>query len=114
MESKSEPFNLENRNSDQISFSNIKINKAMAKKSIFYGILILFLVLVFYYIFIKEDDNKDINTLEKMILEEEKYFFKDIKQSELIINDIKNKTNENLIIGINFGNIYSEYSYNNR
>ena len=112
MESKSEPFNLENRNSDQISFSNIKINKAMAKKSIFYGILILFLVLVFYYIFIKEDDNKDINTLEKMILEEEKYFFKDIKQSELIINDIKNKTNENLIIGINFGNIYSEYSYN--
>ena len=112
MESKSEPFNMENRNSDQISFSNIKINKAMAKKSIFYGILILFLVLVFYYIFIKEDDNKDINTLEKMILEEEKYFFKDIKQSELIINDIKNKTNENLIIGINFGNIYSEYSYN--
>jgi len=112
MESKSEPFNMENRNSDQISFSNIKINKAMAKKSIFYGILILFLVLVFYYIFIKEDDNKDINTLEKMILEEEKYFFKDIKQSELIINDIKINTNENLIIGINFGNIYSEYSYN--
>ena len=112
MDSKSEPFNLENRKTEQLSFSNIKIDKTMVTKYISYGLLILFLILVFYYFFIKEDDNKNINTLEKMILEEEKYFFKDIKQSELIINDIKNNIYENLIIGINFGNIYSEYSYN--
>ena len=95
------------------------INKLSSLKSNPKNIITLILVpvfiFIFYYIFIKEDESGDLNTLEKMISEEKQYFFIDAKPSELIINNDKDniiKELENLFIGINFGNINSGYSYN--
>ena len=101
----------------QNKFSDLKNNNFFSIKNIINIMIIPFLIYFFYYIFIKDDKSEDLNTLEKIISEEKKYYFYDVKPSELInINnnnkdDIKRK-NENLIIGIKFGNINSWYSYN--
>ena len=98
----------------QITIFNIKINDYLSKKNAKNIIITLFVIIVFYFVFIKGDNSELLNTLEKKILEEKNYFFTDIKQSELIniINNNKINSHENLIIGIKFGNIYTSYSYN--
>ena len=99
----------------QNKFSNLKSNNLLNARNIIIVILIPFLIYLFYYIFIKEDESEDLNTLEKMISEEKQYFFIDVKSSELNINNDDNnmtKELENLFIGIKFGNINSGYSYN--
>ena len=98
----------------QITIFNIKINDYLSKKNAKNIIITLFVIIVFYFVFIKGDSSELLNTLEKKILEEKNYFFTDIKQSELIniINNNKINSHENLIIGIKFGNIYTSYSYN--
>ena len=75
-------------------------------------IIAFFILIILYFVFIKEDSSDLLDTLEKKILEEKNYFFTDIKPSELIINNNKINPNKNLIIGIKFGNIYTTYSYN--
>ena len=75
--------------------------------------IIAFFVYIFiYFAFIKEDSSDLLNTIEKKILEEKNFFFTDIKPSEFIINNNKINSNEHLIIGIKFGNIFTSYSYN--
>ena len=96
----------------QITIFNIKINDYLSKKNAKNIIITLFVIIVFYFVFIKGDNSELLNTLEKKILEEKNYFFTDIKPSELIINNNKINSHENLIIGIKFGNIYTSYSYN--
>ena len=101
----------------QNKFSDLKNNNFFSIKNIINIMIIPFLIYFFYYIFIKDDKSEDLNTLEKIISEEKKYYFYDVKPSELInINnynkDDNNRKNENLIIGIKFGNINSWYSYN--
>ena len=96
----------------QITIFNIKINDYLSKKNAKNIIITLFVIIVLYFVFIKGDNSELLNTLEKKILEEKNYFFTDIKQSELIINNNKINSHENLIIGIKFGNIYTSYSYN--
>ena len=96
----------------QITIFNIKMNDYLSKKNAKNIIISFFLIIVFYFVFIKGDSSELLNTLEKKILEEKNYFFTDIKQSELIINNNKINSHENLIIGIKFGNIYTSYSYN--
>ena len=97
----------------QITIFNIKINDYLSKKNAKNIIITLFVIIVFYFVFIKGDNSELLNTLEKKILEEKNYFFTDIKQSELInINNNKINSHENLVIGIKFGNIYTSYSYN--
>ena len=95
-------------------FSELKLNNFFTLKNIISIIIIPFLIYSFYYIFIKENKSEELNTLEKIISEEKKYFFVDIKPSKLIINnkDDNYKEYENLIIGIKLGNINSGYSYN--
>ena len=96
----------------QITIFNIKINDYLSKKNAKNIIITFFVIIVLYFVFIKGDNSELLNTLEKKILEEKNYFFTDIKQSELIINNNKINSHENLIIGIKFGNIYTSYSYN--
>ena len=122
---------MENNNTDSLKNENNKtllskdqkeqtiLNKLSSLKSnpknIIILILVPFFIFIFYYIFIKEDESGDLNTLEKMISEEKQYFFIDAKPSELIINNDNDNTIkelENLFIGIKFGNINSGYSYN--
>ena len=122
---------MENNNTDSLKNENNKtllskdqkeqtiLNKLSSLKSnpknIIILILVPFFIFIFYYIFIKEDESGDLNTLEKMISEEKQYFFIDAKPSELIINNDNDniiKELENLFIGIKFGNINSGYSYN--
>ena len=95
-------------------FSELKLNNLFRLQNIISIIIIPFLIYSFYYIFIKENKSEELNTLEKIISEEKKYFFVDIKPSKLIINnkDDNYKEYENLIIGIKLGNINSGYSYN--
>ena len=95
-------------------FSNlntINIKSFLTPKNITNIITTIVIIYLFYYIFIKEDDYENINTLEKMKNEEKKFLFIDTNPSELNINNVENNPNENLIIGINFGNLYSSYSY---
>ena len=96
----------------QITIFNIKINDYLSKKNAKNIIISFFIIIVFYFVFIKGDNSELLNTLEKKILEEKNYFFTDIKPSELIINNNKINSHENLVIGIKFGNIYTSYSYN--
>ena len=101
----------------QNKFSDLKNNNFFSIKNIINIMIIPFLIYFFYYIFIKDDRSEELNTLEKIISEEKKYYFYDVKPSELInINnynkDDNNRKNENLIVGIKFGNINSWYSYN--
>ena len=91
---------------------NIDLKELLSIKNAINIIITFFVIFLLYYVFIKEDDSELLNTLEKQMLEEKNYFFTDIKPSELIINNKKKDSNENLIIGINFGNIYTSYSYN--
>ena len=95
-------------------FSELKLNNFFTLKNIISIIIIPFLIYSFYYIFIKENKSEELNTLEKIISEEKKYFFVDVKPCELIINNKDDiyKEYENLIIGIKLGNINSGYSYN--
>ena len=94
-------------------FSELKLNNLFIIQIII-SIIIPFLIYSFYYIFIKENKSEELNALEKIISEEKKYFFVDVKPSELIINNKNDnyKEYESLIIGIKLGNINSGYSYN--
>ena len=122
MENKNENIIKENNNSllskeqkeklKQGIIFNIDLKELLSIKNAINIIITFFVIFLLYYVFIKEDDSELLNTLEKQMLEEKNYFFTDIKPSELIINNKKKDSNENLIIGINFGNIYTSYSYN--
>ena len=96
----------------QITIFNRKLTDYLTRRNAINMIIAFFVYIFIYFAFIKEDSSDLLITIEKKILEEKNFFFTDIKPSEFIINNNKINSNEHLIIGIKFGNIFTSFSYN--